>query len=531
MRQVVEICYRYLVVIIFCFLFESIFNEFSENVFSNFIENILFATALISPLYFITSSRLKYFYFVLSFLFFLFCIYFETIYYYLFKTHFSSSAIFVALDSNADEALEFISFYLNHQVIIFTLVFIVIGIISLRNINKLNFNQVLFKRANMIKSIALIIGIVILLKLSVLIVYNLPYLILKSSVEYYAEAKKLGDYKENKTGNFNNPKRESNTEEKEVYVIVIGESTSRSHLGIYNYYRQTTPELEILEDELLIYNDVISPHAYSVAALTKILTLGNYENLDKIGDGSIIQLANSVGFETYWLSNQRPIGPYESLITKISLSANKHKFLTTTIAGISNVLDGELIEQLDEVLKNEIKKKVIFIHMMGTHHHYENRYPAEFNRFNDQPITKFKSEESYNKINHYHNAILYNDYLISQIIKKVDSLNNSSFVLYLSDHGEEMYDDLNMAGHNEDIYSEKMFEVPFFLWRSEKYELSKKVNFISDRKYMIDDLFHSISDLLSIKTEEVDLNRSIFSDSFKERKRVIKDTIDFDIFF
>ena len=78
----------------------------------------------------------------------------------------------------------------------------------------------------------------------------------------------------------------------------------------------------------------------------------------------------------------------------------------------------------------------------------KNRYPKAFNYFIDTPKSNFISDNNNAKINHYDNAILYNDFLISQVIKKVDSLNKKSFVLYFSDHGEEMFDDLNMAGHN-----------------------------------------------------------------------------------
>jgi len=88
-----------------------------------------------------------------------------------------------------------------------------------------------------------------------------------------------------------------------------------------------------------------------------------------------------------------------------------------------------------------------------------------------------------------------------------------------------------MAGHNEDIYSQEMFDIPFFLWQSQKFKESNKLYFVEDRKYMIDDLFHSIADLLDISAKEVERSRSIFSHDFIDRKRIIKDTINYDTFF
>lgn len=521
---------KYFFLILIALAFELFFNPISTSVFNNLIENILFAITLIIPLCFFKNKYINKLYFIFSYVFFSLCLIFETVYFYLFKTYFSPSAIFVILESNIDEAKEFSSFYINKPTIAFVLVIILIVLFVLKKYKTNLFVTSSIATKKKIKLLSVFVVILILLKLTKLIVFNVPYLILKSTFEYRIESNKLGDYKTNTKGNFTNVFQIKKDEE-EVHVVILGESTTRSHLGVYNYYRKTTPELNKLIDNLLVFNDVISPHAYSVGSLTKILTLGNYENPGKVSEGSILQLANSANYTTYWLSNQRPIGPYESMITKISLSANTNKFLTTTIAGNSKVLDEELIPEFNKILKNSIKRKVIFLHLMGTHHHYENRYPSAFSKFNNQPKTKFKSEESFNKINHYDNAILYNDFIISKIIKKVDSLNTKSTVLFLSDHGEEMFNDLNMAGHNEDIYSKQMFDIPFILWQSEKYKQQKELYFHKERKYMIDDVFHSMADLLGIKANEVDSTRSIFSKHFKERKRIIKDTIDFDAFF
>jgi len=530
-KSTLRLFYLFLAPIVLAFAFEGLFKGLELNNLFNLIENILFSILLVSPLYFIRKAKWNRWYLVVVYLFFCFCTYFETGYYYLFGTFFSPSAVFVVLDSNLEEAKEFMGFYVDFPLMVFTIVFWIVSFSMILKYKKVLFSIFKRTRKNTLRLIVGILAILVFLKMSALIVFNLPYLLIKSNVEYYAESKKIGNYKENKTGNFHNVSR-PNSDEEELYVIMIGESTNRSHFGIYGYYRQTSPELQKIADELLIYNDVISPNAYSIGALTKILTLANYEFPKKVTEGSIIQLINSAGFDTYWLSNQRPIGPYESLITKIALSSSYHKFITTTIAGKSKVLDGELIKEFEDVIKGlKSKKNVIFVHMMGTHHEYLNRYPADFNKFSDQPISNFPSRESTEKINTFDNAILYNDALIAEVISKVKTMNNKSFVLFFSDHGEEMFNDLDMAGHNEDIYSEQMFNVPFFLWESSIYKQEKNIDFVADRKYMLDDLFFSVADLLDINATETDLTRSIFSDRFKERKRIIKDTLNYDTFF
>ena len=164
--------------------------------------------------------------------------------------------------------------------------------------------------------------------------------------------------------------------------------------------------------------------------LLSYLHLGIMNIQIKIAAGSIIQLANKAGFETVWLSNQRPIGVYESLVTKIALSSTKSKFLTTTFGVHNKVLDGALLLELETILKDvSVSKKLIIIHLMGTHLSYANRYPEAFNKFNDVPFSNYKSEETTKIINDYDNAVLYSDFVISQIIQKTKALNQKEFRL------------------------------------------------------------------------------------------------------
>ena len=66
------------------------------------------------------------------------------------------------------------------------------------------------------------------------------------------------------------------------------------------------------------------------------------------------------------------------------------------------------------------------------------------------------------------------------------------------------------------------------LWQSEKYKKGRKIDADVDKPYMTDDLFHGLADLMGIKCNQVDYQRSIFSDRFKDRPRIILDSIDYD---
>ena len=167
---------------------------------------------------------------------------------------------------------------------------------------------------------------------------------------------------------------------------------------------------------------------------------------------------------------------------------------------------------------------------MGAHFKYENRYP-------DSMKTAFKSIESDRILtqkqliqDEYDRAILNTDYVITEIIKSVKKYAKHSAVLYVSDHGEEL-DDLERLGHNEDFATKSMYDIPFFLWQSEAYKNDSILFFDPNRKYMTDDLFHSLAEILEINANEVDFTRSIFSKYFQSRPRVILNNQDYDIKF
>ena len=102
-------------------------------------------------------------------------------------------------------------------------------------------------------------------------------------------------------------------------------------------------------------------------------------------------------------------------------------------------------------------------------------------------------------------------------------------MLYFSDHGQEVYDDIEFFGQSVDeMVTKNMYEIPMFLWQSEEHRKLKMIKKEISSRYMTDDLFHSIADLCFVASDEVDISRSIFNDAFKERKRIIKDSIDFD---
>ena len=521
----------YFIVLIPSFSAVLISTELNWSLVCNFTESVLFGILIVLVISFFKKSTFKRILNYILFLFFTFCTYTETVYFLIYKTYFSPSTIFVFFDSNPQEVSEFLAFYSTKPIIVLTLITLLVSVWCLKQLYLLSSQFFTVSKNTIIYSL-IFIGIILgFLRLSKLIDYNFPYLFARSYILYQKESKELDVYKKNKNGNFESVAVKPSSAQ-QVYVLVLGESTTKSHLGVYDYARPTTPLLSAQKDDLLLFQDVISPNTYSVASVTKLLTLANYEYPKATGQGSIIQLANAADFETFWLSNQRPLGPYESLITKLSFSSDHTKFITTVNAGNSKTLDADLLSDLDAVLNQSQSNKIfILLHLIGTHHNYEDRYPPSFNVFNGMVNSNFRSDAIAEKINHYDNAVLYNDFVLNAVIDRLKTLNANSFMLFLSDHGEELYTDLNIAGHNEDTPTKSMYEIPFILWQSEKYKEYRTIDTDVNKPYMSDDLFHGLADLMGIQCNQVDYQRSIFSDRFKERPRIILDSIDYDTAF
>ncbi|WP_136481819.1 phosphoethanolamine transferase [Cognatitamlana onchidii] len=532
-KKNIKISTIFLVPVLIVFLFEIITDDFTFNRSFNLIENLLFLIVIIILSLFFGRQQYRKWYFFVAFTIFNLSLFFESFYNYHFKGVLNDSAIFVILETNMAESSEFLSSYFNKPILILLIILVFANSIGLVLISRytIALKQSINRKVVLILTVFLIMAF---LKITKLIMYNVPYLVIRTPISYYKEIQRLKLYgEENPFGSFNNVKHLGTDKNKELYVIVLGESTSELHFNLHSeYYRETTPLLNKIKNELCIIEDAISPHAYTIGSLSKALTLGNYENPLAQSKGSILQLLNQAGFKTYWISNQRPVGISDTHITKIAKGADVIKFLNVNHTSERTPYDELLLDELDSVLLEEGNKKVVFMHMIGAHFAYEKRFPPKFKYFRTKPKTKFERQEVYETINAYDNVMRYTDSILNEVIVKTRKQQVKSFMLYFSDHGQEVYDDIDFFGHSVDqMVTKNMFKIPLFLWSSENYQANRQLIDNSKRKYMIDDMIHTIADLCNVSSDEIDLSRSIFNSKFKDRTRFIKDSIDFDTYF
>ncbi|MDN6309700.1 MAG: sulfatase-like hydrolase/transferase [Flavobacteriaceae bacterium] len=449
---------------------------------------------------------------------------FESAYFSIFKANISASSIFIILETNFAEATEFVDFYFNPSLILIGLFFIVIAVIYA-------VKPAYFKIKSVFKyqKIIFVLGVILpILAMSVrdYLQFNFIYLSVQSVREYITEQEQMLRF------NIDQPTADIKgfVQEKEIdeatFVMIIGESTTRNRMSLYGYEKETTPYLDEIQSEIYKFDDVVTSHAYTIGALKDALTLHSLESTD---DFSIVQLMNEAGFKTFWLSNQRPIGQYESLVTKIAMASDVYTPKNTALDGSITPFDEVLIPAFDEALKDPAKKKFIILHPLGTHMKYSDRYPSTFEHFKaEESNSSFDHQLARQRSSFYDNAVLYHDFFIQRIHEKLTQLQEASFMLYFSDHGDEVYDTIDFAGHLDDQPTPDMYEIPFFLWTNQAYQNEFSLKIDTKRPAVLRDLMHSFSDLLTVKFDDYKASKSLFSDEFKSEDRIIGNGINYD---
>lgn len=331
-------------------------------------------------------------------------------------------------------------------------------------------------------------------------------------------------------------------------IVIIGESTQRGYMSLYGYPLPTTPYLEALRrsGNLVVFDNVISPHAHTDKSIQKILTFSHYEN-DKIPwfmQQNLLDILNFAEYQTYWLSNQEAVSIYGNAPATIAQRAKITRFTKIDDSYTTGLTHDELLLPiLDHSLTNPLSHKNFYaIHLMGTHAMYKARYPQHFKHFTQKTLRDAKLDtigKSSTKLtehqllirSQYLNAVLYNDFIVNEIIKRFSD--TDSIIIYLSDHGEEVYDKRDFAGHSESNPSHLMVEVPFVVYMSESFKIQHpnlviKIKNAQNHPFMTDDFIHAVLDLLEIQSKDSIPTRSLFNENYNADRARLINGVDYD---
>jgi heptose-I-phosphate ethanolaminephosphotransferase len=317
----------------------------------------------------------------------------------------------------------------------------------------------------------------------------------------------------------------------DTVVLVIGESTNSQRMSLYGYPRKTTPRLDAMREDLVVFDNVITPRPYTIEALQQILSFSDNDNIDAFfQQPTLLNMMKQASYDTTWITNQQTQTKRNTLLTALSQLADHQIYLNNNRRQNASQYDESVLEPLVNALKSDHQKKFIVVHLLGTHRKYSYRYPSTFSIFNTRDdVPDWVSSNNLEQYNNYDNAVLYNDYVISEIVSELKNTGDRSLLVYFSDHGEEVYDyeSNQFCGRNENSPTPAMYTVPFITWSSNNWVDSNGEKFdikwsrLTNRPFLNTDFIHTLPDMIGISFSTLAKEKSLVSDKFLSRPRLI----------
>ncbi|SSY80343.1 phosphoethanolamine transferase [Alysiella crassa] len=264
-----------------------------------------------------------------------------------------------------------------------------------------------------------------------------------------------------------------NVPAQQTMVLVLSESLTSFNLSVCDYPRETTPELHKRLPEIRIWCNAYSPYPSTLNALKAMLTDVPSDNPDFTPTQSLQAYAKQAGFKTFWLSNQD-----DSYLSSLFGSFADVAVYNNKRSGRSSVAkDAELLPHFQAALNDVAPRKLIIVHLIGSHPNYSARYSAEFARFpnsNDAAVEQAVATQLQQanagfwvkqQRDDYDNSVLYQDFVLSELLKSLQ--HNQAAVrslIFVSDHGNEVGHEKDFAGHSPKTRAG--YRVPIVMWDS-----------------------------------------------------------------
>ncbi len=355
-----------------------------------------------------------------------------------------------------------------------------------------------------------------------------PTSIIRAGSTVYKQKQLINNNKEERNNFTFGAKQTSNIPNPQIYLLIIGESSRYSNWAINGYHKNTSPNLS-KRSNLISFSNATSGGFITEFAVPLILTGVSPDQFEAHSkQKSIVSVFKEAGFTTYWITNQIDDGHI-----KIHLEEADKKILLLSDAKSTKNLhqDMELVGALKEVLREPGEKKLIVMHTLGSHYDYSARYPMAFDIFKPSNKTVFtqSADRSHKNIiiNSYDNSILYSDAVIDSAINIVAQKNAVSSVTYISDHGENLFDDSrNLSQHAYPYPSKYVSHIPYFVWYSDSLQKRFPAKIENLKKHVnanvsSENLICTFSSLGDISYPKQDSTKNISSPFFKNNKQRI----------
>lgn len=329
-------------------------------------------------------------------------------------------------------------------------------------------------------------------------------------------------------------------------VLVIGESYNRSHSQLYGYEKMTSPrQLEREErGELIKMEDAVAPWnltSYVFKHMFSIFAVG--DKGDWCDYPLFPELFRDAGYHVTFITNQFLPQAKEAVYDFSGGFFLNNETLSNamfdTRNGTLHDYDDGVLHDYDQLKKANTSHNLTILHLKGQHVHYASRVPKAQKHFTiDDYQRKGFTKKERQVMADYDNALLYNDSIMDEIIKRFEQ--EEAIIIYVPDHGEECYGgNIHFFGrmHSTEItarLAHEEFDIPMWFWCSESYreahpDIVEALHKASTLRYMTDALPHTLLRLAGISTRWYRSSLDILSKDYDdERPRILKHTTDYD---
>ncbi len=327
-------------------------------------------------------------------------------------------------------------------------------------------------------------------------------------------------------------------------ILYIGESYNKHHSQVYGYELETTPNQKAMADEgnLIVFKDAVTPWNVTSNVFKDVLSTHSTDQKGSWIDGVLIPgVLKKAGYKVAFITSQFYKSPNLGVVDFNGSFFLNDKEIERKCFDYRNkyrkAYDLQLIKEINKFSCGDYN--FIIFHGMGQHQEYNKRFGKSDVRFTAGNYPSRHDLTVYEKqiIADYDNATLYNDRVVKQLCERFK--NDDAVVVYLPDHGEEVFDRIHSYGrdHNADVSADiafSEFEVPFEIWfsprakkeHSDIYNAARKA---ADKAFSTDDLPHLLMGIAGISSPLYDARRDLLNPTFNDsRKRILKRSVDYD---
>jgi len=309
----------------------------------------------------------------------------------------------------------------------------------------------------------------------------------------------------------------------DINIILVSLDTLRpDHLKCYGYSRETSPNLDKLAEDGVLFQNTFSTTSWTLPGHTSMLTSLNchrhqvYYPDQKMRD-DIQTVADFLRINEFYTSGFSG-GGY--LSEKYGFSRGFDRYYGIRLYGDKSIREdeSELLNKLvvNWVDENQDKKFFLFLHTYQPHDPYAN--PSKIGKTflqNDAKWRKIKmvdifkngnrykthlsKKDTQNIVDLYDGEIKYtDDTFVGPLINKLkqENIYDKSLIIVTSDHGEEFYDHESWL-HDHTVYNEAI-KIPLIIKFPNSLYKGKKI----DQFVRVTDIIPTILDYLKVKSND-----------------------------